>query len=278
VTALSVERARFDTQKLQNPDIEGMEYQQGELAGYELREYLLEKWGRRCAYCDAENTPLEIDHIAPRSRGGSDRASNLTLACTSCNQAKNARDVREFLAGDTARLEKIISRAKAPLADAAAVNAARVVLFARLCAMGLPVEAGSGGRTKFNRACCGYPKAHWIDAACVGESGERVRLDPGLRPLAIRSCGRGARQVVKTDRFGFPRGRAGRVKRVQGFQTGDFVRLDQPRGKYAGRHIGCLKGVRADVRFDIGTAQGVITASHRHFTLLQRGDGYVYTP
>src|SRR5215471_2883856 len=25
-----------------------------ELAGYETREYLLEKWGRRCAYCDVE--------------------------------------------------------------------------------------------------------------------------------------------------------------------------------------------------------------------------------
>jgi len=34
----------FDTQKLQNPEISGVEYQQGELFGYEVREYLLEKW------------------------------------------------------------------------------------------------------------------------------------------------------------------------------------------------------------------------------------------
>ncbi|WP_319025883.1 HNH endonuclease, partial [Acidithiobacillus caldus] len=66
---------RFDTQALQNPEIAGSEYQQGTLAGYEVREYLLEKWGRECAYCGAKNTPLEIDHIHPRSKGGSNRVS-----------------------------------------------------------------------------------------------------------------------------------------------------------------------------------------------------------
>ncbi|MBU2736624.1 HNH endonuclease, partial [Acidithiobacillus caldus ATCC 51756] len=39
VTALSQELVRFDTQALQNPEIAGSEYQQGTLAGYEVREY-----------------------------------------------------------------------------------------------------------------------------------------------------------------------------------------------------------------------------------------------
>lgn len=50
VSAVSVELARFDTQELQHPEISGVEYQHGELFGYEVWEYLLEKWGRRCAY------------------------------------------------------------------------------------------------------------------------------------------------------------------------------------------------------------------------------------
>jgi 5-methylcytosine-specific restriction endonuclease McrA len=68
LTQIAAETTRFDTQKLQKPEISGVEYQQGELAGYELREYLLEKWGRQCAYCGAKNIPLEIEHItvAPR--------------------------------------------------------------------------------------------------------------------------------------------------------------------------------------------------------------------
>ncbi len=53
ISALSQELVRFDPQKLQNPEVSGTEYQQGELAGYEVREYLLEKYDRTCQYCDA---------------------------------------------------------------------------------------------------------------------------------------------------------------------------------------------------------------------------------
>jgi hypothetical protein len=69
VGALSQELVRFDTQLMQNAEISGVEYQQGELAGYEVREYLLEKWGRMCAYCEGEHVPLEIEHIIPKTRG-----------------------------------------------------------------------------------------------------------------------------------------------------------------------------------------------------------------
>jgi 5-methylcytosine-specific restriction endonuclease McrA len=94
---------RFDTQALQTPDISGIEYCHGTLLGYEVREYLLEKWGRRCAYCDAEGVPLQIEHIRSKARGGSDRISNWTLACQCCNQDKAARSIEEFLAKDPVR-------------------------------------------------------------------------------------------------------------------------------------------------------------------------------
>jgi hypothetical protein len=35
---------------MEDAEIKGLEYQQGELAGYELKEYLLLKWGHKCAY------------------------------------------------------------------------------------------------------------------------------------------------------------------------------------------------------------------------------------
>ncbi|MBW4569887.1 MAG: HNH endonuclease [Tolypothrix carrinoi HA7290-LM1] len=98
ITGISQELVKFDLQAMQNPQVSGKEYQQGELAGYEVREYLLEKWGRKCAYCGAENVPFEIEHIHPKSKGGSDRVSNLTLACHLCNQAKGNRDIKDFLA------------------------------------------------------------------------------------------------------------------------------------------------------------------------------------
>lgn len=95
-TAINVEHVLFDTQKLQNPDISGVEYQQGTLLGYEVREYLLEKWGRACVYCGATTVPLEIEHMIPKSRGGTNRISNLALACHDCNQQKANRTADEY--------------------------------------------------------------------------------------------------------------------------------------------------------------------------------------
>ncbi|NMG83710.1 MAG: HNH endonuclease, partial [Methanosarcinales archaeon] len=90
ITKIVIEVAPFDAQKMQNPEISGIDYQQGELQGYEVREYLLEKFNRKCAYCGKKDVPLEIEHIIPKSRGGSDRVSNLTIACHECNHALRA--------------------------------------------------------------------------------------------------------------------------------------------------------------------------------------------
>ncbi|CAK0764644.1 5-methylcytosine-specific restriction enzyme A [Gammaproteobacteria bacterium] len=87
-------------QKMENPEISGVEYQQGTLEGYEAREYLLEKWARECAYCGKKDVPLNIDHIHPKARGGSNRISNLTLACHPCNEKKGSQDAKVFLAKD----------------------------------------------------------------------------------------------------------------------------------------------------------------------------------
>src|SRR5947209_5176106 len=132
VAAVSVEHVRFDLQKVEHPAIQGVEYQQGSLAGYEVREYLLEKWGRRCAYCGATNVPLQIDHICPQARGGSNSVSNLTLACRPCNEAKGATPIQEFLHEKPEVLGRVLAQAKSPLAAAAAVNTTRWALVGHL--------------------------------------------------------------------------------------------------------------------------------------------------
>lgn len=161
ITGISQELVSFDTQSMQNPEISGVEYQQGELAGYEVREYLLEKWDRKCAYCGEANTRLEVEHIHPRSKGGSDRVSNLTLACHECNQNKGNQDIKDFLTGKPDVLSRILKQAKQPLKDAAAVNSTRYCLLKRLKETGLPTETGTGGRTKYNRTRLELPKTHW---------------------------------------------------------------------------------------------------------------------
>jgi 5-methylcytosine-specific restriction endonuclease McrA len=118
ITAISMELVKFDMQLMEHAEISGVEYQQGTLAGYELREYLLEKWGRTCSYCGKENIPLQIEHIVPRAKGGSNRVSNLCLACEKCNTAKGTKDIKDFLKKKPDLLKKIEALAKAPLGDA----------------------------------------------------------------------------------------------------------------------------------------------------------------
>ncbi|WP_276959237.1 RNA-guided endonuclease IscB [Allomeiothermus silvanus] len=268
---VEVESVRFDTQVLQDPEISGTLYQQGELLGHEVREYLLEKWGRRCAYCGTEGVPLEVEHIVPRSRGGSDRVSNLTLACRACNQAKGNRTALEFGHPEVqarAKLPHPATRRKKHLKDAAAVNATRHAIRNRLSAMGLPVRAWTGGRTKYNRIRLGIPKTHALDALCVGDiagvSNSQVPL------LQIKALGRGWRCRTNVDAHGLPRGYRMRSKAVRGFRTGDLVHAVVPEGKQAGVHTSPV-AVRASGSFRVGTADGI---SWKYCRLLQRADGY----
>ncbi len=265
--AISMELVRFDTQLMANAEVSGVEYQQGELAGYEVRAYLLEKFGRRCCYCGATDVALEIEHIIPKSRGGSNRVSNLCTACRPCNVDKANRTAAEFGHPEVQAL------AKQPLKDTAAVNATRWATWRMFEATGLALEVGTGGRTKFNRRTQEYPKAHWIDAACVGQSGRTVDLDPGHQPLRIKAVGRGSRQMCRMDRFGFPRTKPKQFKRVHGFQTGDMVRAVVPRGKPAGVHVGTV-AVRTSGRFRVGTVDGI---SWKYCTAVHKADGYSYS-
>ena len=126
------ELVKFDTQLMQNAAISGVEYQQGELAGYELKEYLLEKFDRKCVYCGKSGVVLNVEHIIPKARGGSNRVSNLAIACTQCNQKKGAMPIEDFLKKKPALLAQIRKQLKTPLRDATAVNATRWALYRNL--------------------------------------------------------------------------------------------------------------------------------------------------
>ncbi len=144
INAISQELVRFDTQQMENPGISGIAYQQGTLLGYEVREFLLSKWNRTCAYCGAKDTKLEIEHIHPRSKGGSNRVSNLCLACVPCNREKGNQNIKDFLKGKPDLIKRILAQAKRPLANTAAVNTTRWNLYFHLKKMWLPVEVEGG--------------------------------------------------------------------------------------------------------------------------------------
>ncbi|KAF3884564.1 MULTISPECIES: RNA-guided endonuclease IscB [Nostocales] len=276
IEAISQELVRFDMQLIRNPDIEGKEYQQGTLFGYETREYLLEKWNRQCAYCGVKDVPFQIEHIHCRAKGGSNSITNLTLSCEKCNKKKGTKDIRDFLKKDSARLEKILKQAKQPLTDAAAVNSTRFALLKTLQSTGLPVETGSGGLTKFNRTQQGLEKTHYFDAACVGQSTPEKLIVKGVKPLLITANGHGTRQMCRTDKFGFPNRHCSRTKFHFGFQTGDIVKAVVLSGKKVGEYVGRI-ATRSTGSFNISTKNGLVQGiSHTYCQQIHKKDGYSY--
>ena len=270
ISAISQELVRFDMQLMQDAEISGVAYQQGELAGYEIREYLLEKWRRCCVYCGIKDVPLQVEHIVPKARGGTNRVANLTLACEPCNQRKGAMTAQEFGYPD------VQTQAKKPLKDASAVNTTRWALYERLQATGLPVETGTGGRTKWNRTTRQLPKTHWRDAACVGASTPEQLRTTGVSPLLITATGRQRRQMCLMDSFGFPRTKGKGKSTVQGFRTGDMAKAIIPTGTKVGTYVGRV-AVRETGSFNITTAAGTVQGLNAtYFTAIQRMDGYSY--
>ena len=273
VSGIVMELVRFDTQLMENPEISGVVYQQGELAGYELKQYLLEKFDRQCVYCGKKDVPLNIEHVVPKARGGSNRVSNLAIACVQCNQKKGARPVEEFLKDKPDVLVRVLRQLKAPLRDAAAVNATRWALFRRLKETGLPVETGSGGLTKFNRHTFNVPKEHWLDALCVG----RINGIGGwsnLRTLQIYCIGRGRYQRTRTNKYGFPICYFSRQKVHHGFKTGDYVRLTVKKGKHPGVWFG--RATFSDGCIVVENKTVRIKGSFKNAVQLSKSDGYKY--
>ncbi len=59
------------------------------------RKNLLQRDSNSCQYCGYKGEKLSVDHVVPRSRGGSDSWENVTTACLSCNVLKGNRTPHE---------------------------------------------------------------------------------------------------------------------------------------------------------------------------------------
>ena len=198
----------------------------------------------------------------------------LTAPCHDCNQAKGNQEIEEFLSRKPNILKRILSQAKKPLADAAAVNATRWKLYNELKLIGLPVEVGTSGLTKYNRCRQNLPKTHWLDAANVGKV-ETLYIED-YQPLLITAKGHGKRQICGTNKYGFPIRHNSRKKIHKGFQTGDIVKAVVTKGKKIGTYIGRI-ATRKTGSFDIATAQGKVSGiSYKYCQAIHRKDGYSY--
>ncbi|MFF4984356.1 RNA-guided endonuclease IscB [Streptomyces sp. NPDC001046] len=279
VTEIHMECAVFDTRSPgAGGEPIGPEPEHGAPTGTTVRTRLRAAWDGACAYCGRTGVPLNVEHVRPRSRGGSHRRSNLVLACVPCNKAKGASPVRRFLAHRPDRLALLPPRPGAPTEHAAVMNATQRQLVAALSSLGRPVKTWTGRLTSRNRVAMGLDKTHTWDALCVGPldpaSGERVVRFP-RQVLTASSTGRGSYARTTPDRYGFPRLLRTRTKQHFGYVTGDLVRAVLPAGARAGTWTGRVS-VRARGQHRVSTPTGPVDVSHLHLLLLQRGDGYAW--
>lgn len=187
ISKIVVETAQFDIQKIQNPDIEGAQYQQGEQMGFwNVREYVLFRDGHRCQYCKgkSKDNRLNVHHIESRKTGG-DSPSNLIALCETCHNDYHQEKIKlNIKHGQSFR-------------DAAFMGIMRKTLLLRLRQIYPDVQETFGYITKSARIENGLPKEHYVDARCISGN-------PLAKPLGYylyQKCVRRQNRKMTRDKF-----------------------------------------------------------------------------
>ena len=62
----------------------------------EISKKVFKRDNYTCSYCGCVGGLLEVDHVIPFSKGGSDELDNLVCACRKCNRQKRDKTLEEF--------------------------------------------------------------------------------------------------------------------------------------------------------------------------------------
>lgn len=236
ISKIVVETAQFDIQKIQNPDIEGEQYQQGDQMGFwNVREYVLFRDEHRCQYCKgkSKDNRLNVHHIESRRTGGNS-PNNLITLCETCHN--------DYHQG---KIQLNIKRSKS-FRDAAFMGIMRKTLLLRLKQIYPNVQETFGYITKNKRIENNLPKEHYIDARCI--SGNPLAKPVGY--YLYQKCIR--RQNRKINRDKFIKGGIKKKNRLAGdvFGFGLFDTVGYQKKRYF------VFGRRKRGEFDIRTLYG----------------------
>lgn len=157
ISKIIVETASFDIQKIKNPNITGVEYQQGEqLEFWNVREYVLHRDGHTCQHCKGKSKDkiLNVHHIESRKTGG-DSPSNLITLCETCHKKYHNGEIKlKVKRGQSFR-------------DSAFMGIMRWAFYEKLKETYQNVKMTFGYITKNTRISNNLPKEHCIDAYCI---------------------------------------------------------------------------------------------------------------
>ena len=238
ISRIVVETASFDIQRIKNPDIQGVDYQQGEqLDFFNTREYVLFRDGHICQCCKGKSKDkvLNVHHIESRKVGG-DAPNNLITLCETCHKKYHRGEIT---------IPKTIKRGMV-FKDATFMGIMRWAFYNRLKELYPNVSMTYGYITKNTRIVSGLPKEHCVDARCI--SGNPLSVSDGTYYYQKKvRCHN--RQIHKnTILKGGVRKRNQAPYEVKGFRLYDKI-LYQGREYY-------IFGRRSSGFFDIRTLDG----------------------
>jgi HNH endonuclease len=272
IDKVMIENVSFDTAQMSsNSKLYGIKYQQGPLYQNKLRSFIFSRSNDKCVYCGAKAT--EIDHVIPRSSGGTNSIYNLVASCRNCNQMKSNLTLKAF--GKKMNKNYSHLEPKKLPKDAAIIQSSRNYMVKEITKLVSNITLHDAWMTKYNREELGLPKEHYYDALSVGEVPNKFNFLTD-KILQISAKGRGSRQMCRMDKYGFPGTKPKGSKLVKGFQTGDMVKAVVPSGLNAGKHLGRVI-IKSSGYFEIksknSSVQGI---NHKYCRLIQKGDGYLY--
>jgi hypothetical protein len=205
ITKVVVEVAQFDIQKIKNPDISGVEYQQGEQLGWaNVREYVLFRDNHECQCCKGRSGDpiLNVHHIESRKTGGN-APNNLITLCEHCHQSYHQGKIS---------LPKSIHRGMS-FRDAAFMGIMRWAFYNRIKALYQDVKLTYGYITKNTRIKNNIAKTHTADAYCIAGNVKARRLKHEYLRKQVRRHNRKLHREVPAK---------GGIRRLA--QAGHFVR------------------------------------------------------
>ncbi|MFQ6071953.1 MAG: RNA-guided endonuclease IscB [Methanosarcinales archaeon] len=275
ISNITVEVASFDTQKMANPDIQGVQYQRGTLQGYEIKQYLLTCYGHKCVYCKGKSGDkiLEIEHVIPKSRGGTDRVSNLVIACKTCNMQKGNNTAEEF---GFKNIQKQAEKHKS-FKYSALTQSYKNYLLHEL-SKSWKVQDTYGAYTKFYRNQLGLEKSQVNDAIAIVSKGNPVEIpDTYLLERQIKKR-LPVHRFWNENKKGKTVIRTPAKREVFGFRLWDKVRAYHSK---KGLIVGYITGLRVNGSFELRTLEKEILAigiSYRKLELVERiNNNYIRT-
>jgi len=251
VTKIRVELTAFDTQKMANPKIQGEEYQQGTLFGYEVKEYLLHKYGHKCVYCKGKsrNPVLEVEHVIPKKRGGTNIVSNLVIACETCNREKGSRTADEY---SFPNIQKQAVKFRA-FRYSALTQSYKWALWRELKKLGIPVEATFGYQTKYYRLKMRLPKAQVVDAMVIASGGRSFDLPTQCLIERRLKARKPFHRLSNENKKGKTCEKTPAMRQINGFRLYDKVSFVDGNGI---RVYGYVTGLRTRGTFEVSHLEG----------------------